>query len=317
MGSGIDPTVDYVFKLLFAREAAVGLTSELLNAVLELPPGKAVREVEILNPFTEKEFAEEKVSVFDVKAKDQAGRYHHVEMQRGVPWSFGKRVLYYWAGLHGQQMLQGDYYETLCPTFSVCFLAQRLFDDGHYPHTFRVQDAEHGVLFCKDLEIHTVELSKFAVPAEQVKTPLERWCYFLSRGADLDPGHVPAQLDTPAIRQALEVLMRLSQDERERFRYLDRLMYQRDTATREIAAVRARDEGIEIGREEGRDEGLKEGRKEGRTEGMLIAKIQLCQQLLKQPVTPTEELERLSVEELAARLAPLEQQALPGGNGSA
>src|SRR5262245_7250056 len=107
--SGIDPKIDYVFKRLFGSEGSVFLLIDLLNAVLSLPPGKPVRQVEIRNPFSQKGHAQEKVSVLDVKARDELGRQFHLEMQLVVPFSFGQRALYYWAGLHGSQMLEGDF----------------------------------------------------------------------------------------------------------------------------------------------------------------------------------------------------------------
>src|SRR5262245_26933562 len=41
-------------------------------------------------------------------------------------------------------------------------------------------------LFCKDIEVHVLELGKFTLTAQQVQTPLERWCYFLKHGEELD-----------------------------------------------------------------------------------------------------------------------------------
>jgi predicted transposase/invertase (TIGR01784 family) len=81
MQSGIDPKVDYVFKRVFASEDNSAPLIDLLNGVLSFPAGKVVREVHLLNPFTEKTFAEEKVSVLDVKTRDQANRQFNLEMQ--------------------------------------------------------------------------------------------------------------------------------------------------------------------------------------------------------------------------------------------
>lgn len=78
-------------------------------------------------------------------------------------------------------MLEGENYATLCPTYSACFLTRALFPGKEYHHVFRVYDPDREVYLCKDLEIHTIELSKFTLSADQVKTPLERWCYFCQR----------------------------------------------------------------------------------------------------------------------------------------
>jgi predicted transposase/invertase (TIGR01784 family) len=308
MQSGIDPTVDYAFKRLFGSEETVALLADLLNAVVAPPEGQRVRQLQLLNPISAASFAGEKESILDVAARDEAARHFHLEMQRSVPWSFDKRAVYYWATLHGSQMLAGDFYHTLRTTYSIFFLSAKRFDNAAYHHRFRLIDEQHGVTFSKDLEIHVVELSKFNVPLEAVKTPLERWCSFLVRGAELDSEKLPATLDTPVIRQALEVLMKLSQDERERWQYLDRLKLQRDEAQRRYEAEHASEIGFE--------KGLEKGLEKGREEGELIGRIHAFQELLKQPLTPREELSRLSLDELRQRIEPLKRQLLPGGNGS-
>ena len=104
----IDPKVDYAFKKIFGSESNHAPLMHLLNSVLDLPLGATVRRVRITNPLTEKDFAQEKVSVLDIRAVDQASRHFNVEMQRVVPWVFGKRALYYWAALHSEQLLEGD-----------------------------------------------------------------------------------------------------------------------------------------------------------------------------------------------------------------
>src|ERR1700712_5764059 len=81
MHIAIDPKVDYAFKKVFGSESNRDVLVDLLNAVLQFHPGREVVEVEILNPFNEKEFADDKLSVVDVKARDATGRTFAVEMQ--------------------------------------------------------------------------------------------------------------------------------------------------------------------------------------------------------------------------------------------
>ena len=59
MPLGIDPTVDYAFKRLFADPANKDLLIHLLNAVLD--PSPPIVDVEILNPFNEKDYADDKL----------------------------------------------------------------------------------------------------------------------------------------------------------------------------------------------------------------------------------------------------------------
>ena len=69
---------------------------------------------------------------------------------------------------------------------------------------------------------------------------------------------------------------------------------------------------IQIGKSQGLEEGLEEGREEGREEGLqkgiLIGQIHMTQNLLKQDITPGEDLIRISTEELQTILQQLQSQ---------
>jgi predicted transposase/invertase (TIGR01784 family) len=334
MPPNIDPREDYVFKRLFGSEEHTGVLASLLNAVLQFPAGRVVRGLELLNPFTLKAYAEDKLSVFDIKARDDPGRLFLVEMQRDSPVGTDKRLLYYWACGHSGQMKQGQPYEHLQPTYVVCFLNESLFADDVCHHIFRPSD-EHGVLLCRDLEIHTVELSKFDVAVEQVKTPLEQWCYFLTHGASLDPATLPETLDVPVIRKAVEVLMRVTQDEIERQYAKDREQAQRDALSRAASArlaeerARAAEEAQQAAEEKARRAEEKaqlaeknaqlaeKGLEEGVLKGELIGRIRLLQEMHGQQPTPREDLLRLSIDALQQQVEALRTQRLreTDGNG--
>jgi predicted transposase/invertase (TIGR01784 family) len=282
MATALDPRGDYVFKRLCGDEDNALLLVDLLNAVLRFPAGKTVRGVTLLNPFVDKDYAEGKVPILDVRARDDPGRQYLLEMQRFVRAGFAKRLLYYWANGHAEQLLKGERYEMLHPTYTICFLGEALLQDSVYHHRFRVHDDEHAVPLCNDLEIHLLELSKFDLAVEEVKTPLERWCYFFKHGASLELASLPATLDVPVIRKAVEVLMKLSQDEIERHRAAERLRIERDAADLRASARDARQIGFQ----------------EGFEKGQLVSRVRLLQQLLEQSEASLEELARLPVEDL-------------------
>jgi len=77
---GIDPKVDYAFKHLFGREATRPILIDLLDNLLDPAPGHEIRDIELLNPFNPKEALDDKLSILDIKARDQAGRQFNVEM---------------------------------------------------------------------------------------------------------------------------------------------------------------------------------------------------------------------------------------------
>ena len=95
-----DPKVDFAFKHVFGREQNKPLLISLLDAVLQPESGQAIESLELLNPFNNREALDEKMSILDIKARDQSGRQFNVEMQMLAYGAFRQRALYYWAKLH-------------------------------------------------------------------------------------------------------------------------------------------------------------------------------------------------------------------------
>ena len=106
MGLGIVPTVDYAFKRLFGDPDHKPVLLHLLNAVLE---GQlVVEDVEILTPFLEKEFEEDKLAILDLRLRDTDGRHYNLEMQTTAFQSLPSRLVYYLCGMHSEQLWNHD-----------------------------------------------------------------------------------------------------------------------------------------------------------------------------------------------------------------
>ena len=305
MVPGIDPKIDYAFKRLFGSEPNQSLLIQLLNAVLQPPPSARVAAIEILNPFNDKEALDDKLSVVDIKVRDQQGRQFHVEMQLLPYADFPQRVLYYWARLYQQQLHASEEYDQLRPTLSICFVNRVLFASVPAYHLrFRLLETTHQVAFTEDLAVHMLELPKFTRTADELVTELDRWLYFLRYAEALDTVSLPPALRIPEIEQAMEVLTMLTQSDIERERYEARLKLERDRISFEKRMQKLATEGQEQAREQGREEGQEQGLAIGR----LLGCIHTYQRLLGHPLTPTEDLLALPLEELQRRAQEIEQQ---------
>ena len=295
---GIDPTVDYAFKKLFGSEANTHVLMSLLEAVLNPPPDRRIVALEIINPFNDKDTPDDKLSIVDIKARDQLGRLYNVEMQMVGGHHFPVRVLYYWAILYGQQLREGDDYADLCETISISFVNSILFPQvADYHLDFQLRSSRHPQLVFSDRQsMHLLELPKFAKTVEELADPLDAWCYFLVHGADLDPDNLPDALRKPAMQRAMEVLNMMSQTELERERYQTRVKVARDERSR----LRDSRE-LEL---KAREEGIKEGIKEG-----AVDRIHLLQRMLRLPMTPRTELLTQSLDALRTIADALEKQA--------
>jgi predicted transposase/invertase (TIGR01784 family) len=300
---GIDPKVDYAFKHLFGREETRPILMDLLDSVLNPAPGHHIRDIELLNPFNPKEALDDKLSILDIKARDQTGRQFNVEMQMLASAHYDQRILYYACRLHQQQLHEGEGYVQLRPTVSVSILNYLWFRDLPDHHLcFRLLEQKHHILLTGGLEFHILEVPKFRKSAAELGRGLDLWLYFLREAEMMEGKQIPpALLQNPMVVRALQELKMLSQSEVERERYEARRKALLDQNTLINWAGRQREEGRQEGRQEGRAEGEKIG---------LIGTIRVCERLLQRPETPTEQLAGLSLEELAGLSKELEEQIL-------
>lgn len=221
----IDPKIDCVFKALLGAEANRALLIHFLNAMLgsELPA--LIRSVEIINPYNEREFLDDKLSIVDVKARDDHGGLHQIEIQLLSYRDLPARISYGWADLYSSQLSSGETYAKLKPTCAIWLLAEDLLPDRDgYLHDFRLRDA-HGRSLVEHGGIWLLELNKFHT--ELVNTEQERWLKFFKEGDSLDSDALPLWMQTPEMKQAMSTLEHFSEKDRAYHAYQARQNYLR------------------------------------------------------------------------------------------
>ncbi|MGK5092784.1 Rpn family recombination-promoting nuclease/putative transposase [Deltaproteobacteria bacterium TL4] len=224
------PLVDCVFKALLGSEKNKNLLIHFLNAVLSPELSKRINGVEILNPYNEKEFVSDKLSIVDVKAKDDSGQIYQVEVQLAVFPSLPARILYTWSDLYASQLKSGEDYNELKPGVSIWVISGNLFRESRaFHHHFQMSDKELGVTLSEHASIHVLELDKWKKP--EAANELDRWTYLFLEGQDLDDQQLPAFMNTEEMRQAMETLKLFSEKEREYHLYQSRVNYIRQQRT--------------------------------------------------------------------------------------
>ncbi len=294
MSLGIRPTVDFVFKLLFGSPENVDLLIHLLNAVLN--PEFPIVEVVILNPYNEKSFEEDKLSIVDVKARDSSGVWYVIEVQTTTPAGLRNRIVYYTSDLYRQQMMKGDSYGSLRPAISICFLTEPLFPEVSAGHLhFSLYDSSHQVSFGDQIQVHLIELSKYDVEEEDLSEAawLEKWVYFLTKSEESNAEDLRHLLPDLAFQKATEVLEMIIEDPKLRMMYEDRVK-------------EAKDKSSFI--QDARAEGEARGKAEGRAEGKLVGQVQASERFLGLAVTDDAVLSAMKPEALARLASDLEQQ---------
>jgi predicted transposase/invertase (TIGR01784 family) len=280
------------------------LLLHFLNAMLGAELGAPIAEVEILNPYNDKEFLSDKLSVVDVKAKDSAGRLYQIEIQLLAYRHLPARMVYTWCDLYTQQLQSGQDYHLLRPTYGIWLLAENLLPgDDAYAHSYSLRDPQ-GRMLGEPGGIHLLELKKFAV--ERVETEAQRWLKFFKDGEQLDEAALPGWMNTEEMRQAMSTLKLFSEKERDYHAYQARQNFLREQRTIQFEMEEARQE-IEQARQE--KEQIQQEIEQARQEK---EQIQQEQERMRQDLQ-REQMEKQAaqaeIERLKALLSHIEQKS--------
>ena len=273
----ISPRVDIAFKKIFGVEENKDLLISLINAIVSSED--QVTEVTLLNPYNPKNFRKDKLSILDIKAKGQQGQRFNIEIQISDEADYDKRALYYWAKLYTEQLKVAEDYSLLCKAIGIHILNfTSILSVDKYHNVFNIREKESNLLYFKDLELHTIELKKFSVNAEEelsdivskVKNSLDIWMAFLTRHDLLNKERLPEVLDKPDLKKALNVLEIMNFLPEEREAYEDHLKWLRIEANtlKKYQAI-----GFDEGMEEGINQGVQKVAKALLADGMAVEKV--------------------------------------------
>ena len=229
MRHAIDPKIDCVFKALLGAEENRNLLIHFLNAFLAQELSEPIVWVDILNPYNEKEFLSDKLSIVDVKAKDGHERIYQIEIQLTSYSHLPARIIYNWADIYSEQLKSGQDYGELRPTYAIWLLAENLItDDSDYVHHYKVRD-EQGKTFTQHGGIWLLELDKFK--ANRIESEDQRWLQFFKVGEQLNDESLPDWMITQEMKQAMSTLNTFSEKERQYHQYQARQEYLREQRT--------------------------------------------------------------------------------------
>ena len=259
----ITPKVDLAFKKIFGVEENKDLLISLINSIVG--EEDQVSEVTLLNPYNPKSFKTDKLSIVDIKATNQDGKRFNIEIQISDEADYDKRALYYWAKLYTEQLKVAEDYSKLSKAIGIHILNFNSIPHvAKYHNVFHITEKDTGLIYFKDLELHTIELKKFSSNSDEeladivlkVKNALDIWLAFLTRNDLLSIDNLPKELNDVNLKKAINVLsvMNFSNDEREA--YEERLKWLRmETSTLKKYEQKCREEG----KIEGKIEGIAEG----------------------------------------------------------
>lgn len=252
----LPPSDDRVFKLILtAPEAKPGLMN-LISSVI----GRSVVDVTLhaneLPPGDTKEKAER----FDVNCKIDDGSQINLEMQSsriqedldGQHKNLKGKSIYYLTDLHSSQPARGlQRYDSLAKTYQITFCSYTVFPNTtEYVNSFSLRHDITGEQLSDAISINFVELSKLkGVLAKDVSdmSILDKWSVFLQYAPDPRQRELVNRIieSEEVLTMASELLMSISQDERERAIFRSRRKFQTDMQSN---LATARDQGRQIER---------------------------------------------------------------------
>ena len=294
----INPRVNLAFKKIFGIEENKDLLISLINSTVG--PENQVIDVILLNPYNQKNFKQDKLSILDIKAKGTCGKKFNIEIQITDAADYDKRALYYWAKLYTEQLRSGEDYSELEKVIGIHILNFiSILDSDKYHNSFHITEKETGSPYFRNVELHTVELKKFAEKAggelgelaAQIKNSLDIWSAFLTRHDLLSSGTLPESLDVPELKKALKVLNVMNFTDEEREAYEDRLKW-----------LRIETNTLKKYEEKGYEEGLKKGREERLEKRRKEEKLTIAKSMLENDISPMKvaEMTGLRIEDVQA-----------------
>jgi len=245
----LNPKIDIVFKKIFGTEQNKNVLKSLINSIL--PQDEKIVEITIKNPYNDQDFIGDKLSVVDIKATDEKGRWYDIEIQVKEQKFYGKRAIFYLSEIYSNQLNERDSYDKLRKTIIISLLDFDYFlTDKRYFRRCCYKDFDTGELYPQldFADLYFVELRKFDNEYKHIKTTLDRWITFLNRATEIDKDNIPEELKEPEIIQAINTIetMSLNAKEREYYEAEKKVMRDRDAVIQTAVENAIDDRNIEI-----------------------------------------------------------------------
>ncbi|MBW9158410.1 MULTISPECIES: Rpn family recombination-promoting nuclease/putative transposase [Clostridium] len=215
----LNPKIDLVFKKLFGSEENKDILIAFINSVLS--EDQQIVNVKFKNPYNIANYLKGKMSILDIKAVDENGKWYDIEMQIAEQGSYDKRAFYYWAKVFSDQIESGEEYAELKKTIGIHILdfnLGQLEGEEDYHNTVKPYIENSKKQFSDLFELHFIELNKFKKDYKEIKTAIDRWTAFLNRAYQIDKDNIPQELAVDdAVKKAVEQLdiMYMSKEEKE------------------------------------------------------------------------------------------------------
>ena len=236
-------TNNYAFQKVFKNEEIV---KGFLMALLHLKENE-IESLEVTDPFVEGEVEEEKEGILDVRLILNGGKKINIEMQNTYQEDWTERSLFYNCRMFTEGFKKGQPYYELPPCIHVGILDFNYLKSPGFYHRILLKDDKTGESYSSKFQFHVIELSKLdTTKGKARKQDLYRWARLISASnweevrEESEGNHY--------MERAMDEMIKMSRDERERYLYLREQMAISDKVSQLHSAEQR---GIEKGMQRG------------------------------------------------------------------
>lgn len=208
-------TNNYAFLKIFKKEENVkGFLIDLLNL-----KEKQIKKIEIKDPFTSGENKEEKEGILDIKLTLNGNKKINIEMQNTYQEDWTERSLFYNCRMFTEDFKKGEPYWKLSPCIHVGILNFNMMKSPGYYHKVTLRDEKTNELYSRKFQFHMIELKKTKTAKGKArKHPLYRWARLIAATTWEEVAQESA--GNRYMERIQEEMVKMSQDERDRYLYL-------------------------------------------------------------------------------------------------
>ena len=208
-------TNNYAFLKIFKKEENVkGFLIDLLNL-----KEKQIKKIEIKDPFTSGENKEEKEGILDIKLTLNGNKKINIEMQNTYQEDWAERSLFYNCRMFTEGFKKGEPYWKLSPCIHIGILNFNMMKSPGYYHKVTLRDEKTNELYSRKFQFHVIELKKTKTAKGKArKHPLYRWARLIAATTWEEVAQESA--GNRYMERIQEEMVKMSQDERDRYLYL-------------------------------------------------------------------------------------------------
>lgn len=211
---------DYGFKVTFGNESKPIFTKKAIQALIASPI--PIKHIQFISNEAPGLSEESRSGLFDMACQDELGRVFIVEMQLRDFKHFIHRAKLYAFHKFNDFVLKGDRrFDNLPDIYVISILAGKTYKTKEY-HQIGTLRNQHGEQMDNQITHVVVELGKFKLSREEVKTDLDKLLYTMKTTEQvsvLEPFNPPEFWDEEWMRAAVQELEMRAMSREKRFAY--------------------------------------------------------------------------------------------------